>query len=167
MMKLSNFLSLSILILALLVVLVQSRNSEPSKNETLRNTASPHKKIDWKPYVCDMEMLNRLNLLYLVPDSDLLYFYFPQFVIRIRQVEIHENYLHKDKEGDRENFFLTYGEPEFANYADMEVKPSLFDQNTTAFFQVIKTYISETFIYRTVNGGSKLDQLRFTNEVAG
>ena len=165
MMKLSNFLSLSILILALLVVLVQSRNSEPSKNETLRNTASPHKKIDWKPYVCDMEMLNRLNLLYLVPDSDLLYFYFPQFVIRIRKVEIHENYLRKDKEGDQENFFLTYGEPEFANYADMEVKPSLLNQNATVFYQIFWPKENETYAY--INEKSSAYQLLFTDEVAG
>lgn len=157
MMNLSNLLGLIVVI-----VLVQSNGAKSFGNVTKRSAI-----FDWKPYVCDNESFRGLKLLYVVIDSDRLYFYFPHFVVRITQVIIEKNYRRKRSEVDRENYFVTYDEPEYAKYRDMKAPPGFLDLRPTVFYQLVWTNGTKTYAYRRVKGKSKVKRLEFNNAVAG
>ena len=127
-MSLLNFLSLFVLIL------VQSSNSQQFENETLRSST-----YFWTPYVCSADEFDKLKLQYLVPVKDKLFFYFQDHVLRIKEVQTVFNSLRRRDEHDRENYFLTYGDPEIANYSEMQSKPNLLTSGQVkAFFHIKK-----------------------------
>ena len=65
----------------------------------------------------------------LVHNDEKLYFYFPEFVVRVQKV-----HLDLINEGRK---FLSYGEPEYVNYTDMKSRPGFIDQNSIAFYDVL------------------------------
>lgn len=117
------------------MILVQSSNSQQSKNKILRSST-----YKWTPYVCSADEFDKLQLQYLVLVKDKLFFYFQDYVVGLKQVRIEFNFLRRKEEHDRDNYFLAYGDPVMAKYSEMQSTPSLLTSgHIKAFFQVNST----------------------------
>ena len=129
MIKLSNFLNVILIIL----ILVQSN--------------SP---FEWQPLNCKTEgKLEELKLQALVFHIDKLYFYYPEFVIRIQQLNLNVDF--QSRKPDPENVIMIYGEAEYANYSDMESRPNFMDQPTFVFYHVLWETKWLTYSFRKDN----------------
>lgn len=116
-MKRSNFASLIILIL---LHLVRSSNSERSQNESLRWERT----FKYKPY-SDCTKENDFNATHIVYHFKFLYFYFAEYVIRTKRIQIIENFMRKKYENDEEKILIIYTEFEYAYYVWMNEKPTI------------------------------------------
>ena len=127
--KLSNFLSLILIIL----ILVQS--SLP---------------FEWQPLLCKTDHINKgLDLQYLIFHVDKLYFYYSKFVIRVDKVDIGlDNFNRKP---NTENVIVIFGEAEYANYSDIEKPPDFMDQPTIVFYQTLWEHQWLTYLLRKDN----------------
>lgn len=131
-MNLSNFICLFVLSLVLISVQSSNSNSQQFGNETLRRIT-----FDWEPYVCKVEEAEKLKIDYVIIQKDKLYFYFQEYVVRIKLVEMYGNFLRRHKEYDREYEFLIYGDFEYAPYSEMEEMPSILTHgHISGFFHV-------------------------------
>lgn len=132
MMNLNNFIYL--FVLSLFLISVQSSNSNPQQfgNETLR-----HKTFEWKTYVCNKSEVEKLKIQYVVIHNRWLYIYFEKYVVSVKRVEIFRNYLRRKEEPDLADYFISYGDFQYALYREMDSDPALIAfEHTYAFFNV-------------------------------
>ena len=115
-MKLSHFLGVVLIIL----ILVQS--------------SSP---FEWQPFTCKSEdKLKGLVFRYLIHHDGMLYFYYPEFVVRNTKAEIQVIPAPWDKPF-HDFKFLFYGEPEYVNYKDMEYPPDFLNLQFIGFYDAL------------------------------
>ena len=162
MMNVSNFLLVSVIIL----IFVQSSCCESSRNLTKRS-----KVVEWKPYHCSLDTDGTFgtSLLHFVLDSDFLYFFFTEFVVRIKQIQVSYNYLRRFEEHDRENYFKIYEEPEYTRYDAMASRPDILGRNINVFFQVVNSDGAKiSYAYEKVDSNDYMAyKIVFDRSVAG
>ena len=123
MMNITNFILVSVIIL----IFVQS-----SKSGDI---------VEWRPYSCTLGATGSYGkgLKYMILHSDFLYFFFEEFVVRIKQIRLLHNHLRRYQEHDIENYFIITCEPEYAKYDQMPSEPDIMRKSLNVFFQLVDT----------------------------
>ena len=161
-------MNLSIFLSVIILIFVQSHSCESSRNVTKRGN-----EVKWKPYHCSLDKDETYgpSLLYLVLDLDFLYFFFTEYVVRIKQIEISYNYLCRVAELDKENFFEIYDEPEYARYNDMPSKPDILGRNIHVFFYYKSNEKTKSYVVDegpdTTKKNDKAYRIIFDSSAAG